>query len=60
MKPKSPATKTKRKNMLRLERQQSRQGIRAVGKMGGPDKTRADMDKVLEHIERIQDLGVCS
>jgi hypothetical protein len=45
----SPATKTQHKDMLTLEPCNSRQG-----NMG------ADMDKVLEHIERIQDLGVCS
>ncbi len=56
----SPATPQKSDDMLMLQRQQSRQGIRAVGKMGGPDKTRADMDKVAQHIERLEDMGVCA
>jgi hypothetical protein len=60
MKPKSPATKTPHKDMPTLEPCNSRQGNMVVVKMGASEKTGADMDKVLEHIERIQDLGVCS
>jgi hypothetical protein len=57
---KSPATKTPHKDMHTLEPRNARQGNRVVEKMGGPDKTRADMDKVAQHIEKLENMWLCA
>ncbi len=49
---------TKSKDMLTLELHNTRQGSRED--VGSDEKTRAEMVKVSQYIERLEEMGVCA
>jgi hypothetical protein len=59
MRRKSPSmTRPNSKHLLTLEQgRKSRQGI--TGNVGADEKTRAEMVKVSQYIERLEEMGVC-
>ncbi len=55
--PRSPATTTRYDDVAMLEPHNSRQGVGGDGKSVA---TREEVARVAQHIERIENMGVCS
>ncbi len=56
-KPASPATRTQHKDMLTLEPHNARQGVGGDGKSVA---TREEVARVAQHIEKLENMGVCA